>query len=117
MRPSLISPLSGVSGSNSFTSSAIYAWDLVRASFQVFSTVGGFHGTVKFQASNQLPVGTKPQAFQPTQWTDIGSSSITASSSGLSQALEMSYGYIRVVGQSDIADASTISVNVKLMSL
>ena len=62
---------SGTSYSNVCLSDA---W--IRASFQVTCGSGSLTGTFAVQVSNDLPVGTPPNQFSPTNWTTIGSANL-----------------------------------------
>lgn len=122
MKPSLTPVLNKVSGSNSFVSSAIYAWGIVRLSHQLVVNSASFSGSVKLQASNDVPTGQFDPYFQPTNWFDIGSSTITASTTAsvrgaISPPLEVCYGYIRAVGQASTAPENQVSIIVKTFSL
>lgn len=103
MRPSNVNVWNGTVGTSTLSvSSAIYAWDIVRASFQVSVSSGTFNGTFNVQFSNDIPVGVHPGKFQPTSWSNISSVTVVASVSATTrvfaiQQVETSYNYMRVV--------------------
>ncbi len=76
-------------------SQAIPALNLLYCSAQINAT-GAAAGTLKFQASNDEPVG---YLAQPTHWSDIPGATVAVSASGsfLIPKIELSYQFIRLV--------------------
>lgn len=100
MRPSN-QMIANTNSSGSFSSAVVYAWDIVRASFQANVTAGSINGTFQVQGSNQNASGASPQTFIPTQWNNISSATVVASSSATQSSflilpIECSYNYLRV---------------------
>jgi hypothetical protein len=91
MRNTNVAALSAANVNADHNSSAIDASQLVNASVQVLMTGSSPTGTVKVQASNDLP-------FAVT-WTDITSISVavSAATSYLIPKFDVSYQWIRVV--------------------
>jgi hypothetical protein len=92
-------------------SSPIEAINLLFASAQIISTGAGA-GTLKFQASNDVPNGTNSVV---TNWSDIPSATVSVSGAGafLIPKIELSYEWIRLVYTN--TGTGTISVNVKVL--
>lgn len=104
MRPSndVILTANISSASTTYNSSTIFGWGIVRLSYQAVVGSASISGTFKLQASNDQPFGAQPSQFIPTNWNDVSSSSITASSTAtarsfMSPSLEVCNGYFRVV--------------------
>lgn len=122
MRPSN-SLIAQVDSSASFTSQVVYAWDIVRASFQVNSLAGAFNGTLQVQASNQNATGLPPNQFIPTQWSNVSSATVVASSSPsqrsfLIMPIECAYQYLRVTYTPTTAGiVGSVSIMMKAMAL
>jgi hypothetical protein len=101
----------------SATGSAIFVGQAVAASFTVYAS-GDAAGTVKLQASNDIPVGD-PVSFVPTHWVDITSATITVAS-GTGPALvlaTMNFQYIRAVYTRSSGGSSTIVVNMSALGV
>lgn len=100
MRPSN-SLIASTQGSASFASSTVFAWDIVRCSFQVVSGIGTNY-TFALQGSNDKPVGIDKTQFVPTYWNTIASASVVVCSVGASitsfmiPPTEVCYQYLRV---------------------
>lgn len=119
MRPNNNPILTAVAANSNQSSQAQWAWDMVRASFQLVAT-GTAAGTIQIQASNDKSVGLPPNQFQPTNWSNIGSS-VTVSGAGayIVPELELSYEYVRLV-YTDTSGGSatgTLSARIKSMAL
>lgn len=123
MRPSnsLIAS-NGLSGTASFVSSVVWGWDIVRFSVQVTVSSGSMVGTFQMQGSNDQAQGLPPNQFQPTNWNNIGTSSVVASSSAtalsfLIIATESSYEYLRLRYVDGSAGASLGLWNARLKAM
>lgn len=103
MRPSSSLIANAVSCSNSFNSSNVWGWDIVRCSYQVSVSSGSMNGTFELQGSNDLAVGLPANQFSPTNWNTLGSASYVVCSSSPTQSSflipmqEVCYQYMRVV--------------------
>lgn len=102
MRPSNSLIVNGVSCSNTFNSNVVWATDIVRCSFQMTVSSGRCAGSFKLQGSNDFATGLPPNQFNPTNWNDIGSTSVSCSSTAtarsfLSPAVDIGYEYVRGV--------------------
>jgi len=102
MRPSNSLIVNGVSCSNTFNSNVVWAWDIVRCSFQFTVSSGSCAGTFKLQASNDIAQGLPANQFVPTNWNDIGSTTVSCSSTAslrsfLSPSVDIGYEYVRGV--------------------
>lgn len=126
MRPSNSLIVNGVSNSASFNSSVIWSNDIVRASYQVVVSSGSCVGSFRVQGSNDLATGLPPNQFNPTNWNNIGSSSIiscsvtaTAQTSFLVPAFDTGYEYMRVsyVDASGGSANGLVSIRIKAMGL
>lgn len=102
MRPSNSLIISnGTSGTASYVSSVVWGWDIVRFSVQVTVGSGSVVGTFQMQGSNDIATGLPPNQFQPTNWNNIGTASVVASSSATALSFlivttESSYEYLRL---------------------
>ncbi len=100
MRPSNSLIANGVSCSNSFNSNIIYAWDIVRGSYQVVLSSGNMSGTFVLQGSNDIATGANPNQFTPTNWNTISSTTTiiasTSAASFITGPQELAYNYLRV---------------------
>lgn len=109
-----------LSGSNaaSITSAPIDAIELYRASFQSHMADATGAGTIAIQVSNDIyNAQYLPNAFTPTNWTTIFTNTYNAASSPtLSDPLELSYRWLRVVFTSTTPGTSTIAVNMFALS-
>lgn len=95
---------SNVSNSASFNSSVLWSDSILRASFQIVVSSGSCGGTFKIQGSNDLAQGLPANQFLPTNWINIGSTSIiTCSTSAIGSSsvflipyTELVYEYVRI---------------------
>lgn len=102
----------------SVNGAAVDSNQLVSASFQsVFGDVTAA-GTVKIQASNDVPVSSR-QSFTPTNWSDIPSATatVTAGVAPLIVIANMSFGYIRAVYTRTGGGTTTIIVNIDALGI
>ena len=91
------------------TTAAIPALNLFYMSAQIAAT-GSAAGTLKFQASNDVPVAANAV---PTNWSDIPSATVSVSGSGayLIPKTDVCYEWVRLVYAN--SGAGTISVVFK----
>lgn len=86
--------------SGGFNSIVIWSWDIVRCSYQVAITGGTCNGTFTLQGSNDYSNGLTLLHYTPTNWSNIGSSSmIVCSTSAAAFAIpaqEVCHQYLRV---------------------
>ncbi len=88
---------------------AQWATDIIRASFQVVAT-GTPTGSIQAQASNDFAYGLPRNQFQPTNWSNIGSSvAVTAAGAYLIPEIECSYEYLRLIYTSTATGVQTIA--------
>ena len=116
MRNAQINILNASSSSVSQIGSAIDVNQVVSASFQaVFG--GSIGGTVKIQCSNDLPTNER-QLFVPTNWSDIpnATSTITAGAGPAIVIGNMCFSYIRAVWTYSSGSATTVVVNMNVLS-
>lgn len=115
MRQYAWSALKALDASKSETSAAIDASNLFACSLQVVTTGTSPTGTVKFQFSNDVPVGP-PASFTPTNWSDIPSATVSTTTAGVYviPKTDLCYGYIRVV-YTFASGSGTITANVKVL--
>lgn len=90
---------------------AIDSNQLVSASFQAYFGDALAGGTLKLQASNDLPATTAVSPFTPTNWVDIPSqtATITTGTSALLTVGQMAYKWIRAVYTNTAAGVQTIT--------
>lgn len=101
---------------NSQSSIAQWAIDIVRATFQVVTT-GNAAGTLQIQGSDDQAFGLPPNQFQPSNWSNIGTSTaVTVAGTYLvgdvfktsTIPLECSYEYLRLNFTATATGAQTI---------
>jgi hypothetical protein len=94
-------------------SAAIPSLNLFACSVQAVATGGSVAGTVKIQASNDVPVAS---SAVPTDWNDIPSATVSVTGAGafLIPKLDLCYQYIRIV-YTDSGTGGTIAVRVKAL--
>lgn len=92
----IAAPSLSVSTGANQSSTAQYATDIVRVSFQVVIT-GSVEGEIQVQASLDKPIGAPINQFQPTNWGNVGPA-ITANAAGvyIIPSLECGYSFIRL---------------------
>lgn len=78
---------------------AIPAEFLVRGSLQGTFAGTSPSGTLKLQGSNDQPGGGNPAVFQPTNFSDIASATVTVSAAGTfaTPVTELAYRWVRAV--------------------
>lgn len=91
----------GTVGTASFISSAVWSYDIIKASFQFTMSSGSLNGTFNIQGSNDLSQGLPPNMFTPTNWNTITSASVVASSTAAGQTfmilpIDCCYEYLRL---------------------
>jgi hypothetical protein len=90
-------PVLSFTASANTNSIAQWATSIIRASFQ-FVVVGTVNGSFQLQVSNDKASGVPPNQFQPSNWSNVGSSvALTSAGPYLIPETEMSYEYLRVV--------------------
>lgn len=113
--------LSGVDSGN-ITGSAIDCNQIFQASFQFISANSNTAGTVKIQASNDIPThgtGAPIQNFVPTHWIDVPSATATiaSGSQGLISMSQFSFRWLRVVFTQSGGDGLTVVCNMMALSV
>lgn len=93
MRNAQVYILQGVSDADIQTSNAIDANQIVSSSFQVYFGDATVDGTFLLQASND-PAYMR-SSFTPSNWSDIGTLSITNGISQILAVTQMCYSWIR----------------------
>lgn len=98
--------------------SQIDANQLVSASFHAFFSDAAAAGTIKVQASNDIPSDRGQTPFVVTNWVDVPSASVVVASgaSALITIANSCYGFYRVVW-TRTGGAGTTTVNMEGLSL
>lgn len=94
---------------------AIIADQLVSVSFQALFADTAAAGTVKIQASNDIPpAGNIPNNFVPTHWSDVASatSTVVAGVAPIILIPQISFRWLRVSFTATTVGTSTMSVNM-----
>jgi hypothetical protein len=115
MRNSFETPIKALAATATQTSSAVIALQLYRGSVQAsFSAANS--GTLKLQASNDVPPGSPAYAFTPTNWVDVpgATSTIAGVTSALIPTTEFSYYWLRLVW-TPTAGAGTITAQLNAL--
>jgi hypothetical protein len=100
------------------TGLAIWAAQLVSASFQGILSDNIATGSFKIQASNDRPPDGSLTAFVPTNWADIPSATATfANQAGLVTIGQMAYQWVRVVFTSTLAGSGTVTVKMNALGI
>lgn len=96
---------------SSISSNAIPALNLFACSVQAVATGASVAGTVKIQASNDVPQAANAV---PTDWNDIASATVSISGPGafLIPYTDLCYQFIRIV-YTNSGSGGTIAVRVK----
>lgn len=120
MRPNNNNVLNGALVNANQASVAQWSTDIVRVTFQAVVT-GTPTGNIKIQGSNDYAKGLPPNQFQPTNWSDVGSSVAVAAagvflipSSGVPQ--ECSYQYIRLIYTDTSGGTATGTITARMES-
>jgi len=122
MRPSNSLMGNPLGGATSSSSNAMWATDIVRASFQIYIN-GPLSGTFKIQASNDQAQGVPASQFAPSNWVTIGStasivaSTTSAASTFLFPAIEVSYEYLRINYTDSSSGSANGSVSMRMKTL
>lgn len=119
MRPSNSLIVNGAIGSASFNSGPVWAYDIVRCSVQVSVPTGGVNGSLQLQASNDQFQGVPPNQFQPTNWSNVGTASVTFSTTSTAKTFlivetECCYEYLRVAFTDSTGGAGTGALTVRM---
>lgn len=92
-----LAPTTSVTANANFNSLAIWATAILRISFQAVVTGGTATGNLQMQVSNDKPKGVPPGQFQPTNWSNLGSTvAVSGAGTYLIPYVETSYQYIRI---------------------
>lgn len=116
MRPNNNALLSAVAASANQASVAQWAWDIIRASFQLTAT-GTAAGAIQVQASNDKAVGLPPNQFQPTNWSNVGAP-VTVAGAGayITPVVECSYEYLRIIYTDSSSGSATGTLSARMKS-
>lgn len=105
--------------SASVNGSAINASQLINASFQTIMGDTTAEGTVKIQASNDLPPAGQLAPYTPVNWSDIpnATSAVAAGVGPMIVLQNMSYQSVRAVFTSTVAGNTTINVTMNAQGI
>ena len=100
----------------------IDANQLISGSFQAVFGDATANGTLKIQASNDVaPIQyTSPNGvgvFTPSNWTDIGTASVTLGASVIVSLAQMNYRWVRAVYTRTSGGSSTVVVSMNALSM
>lgn len=117
MRPNNFAILPAAAANATQTSLCAWAYDIVRASFQLVAT-GTAAGTIQVQISNDQAVGAPAGQYAPTNWSDLGTTVAVAGAGVYTvPAVECAYEYIRVVYTDTSSGSATGTVAVRMKSM
>ncbi len=106
--------INAVVNSASINGSAINASQLINASFQTINTDTDVAGTVKIQASNDLPPQGQLSPYTPTNWSDVpnATSAVVAGIGPVIILQNMAYQFVRAVFTKSVEGTGTMSVTM-----
>ncbi len=119
MRVVVQKSINAVVNSASINGSAINASQLINASFQTINSDTDVEGTVKIQASNDLPPAGQLAPFTPTNWSDIpnATSAVAAGVGPVIVLQNMAYQFVRAVFTKTVDGTGTMSVTMNAQGI